>query len=115
MANDPYGFPDAAPASGSAESSALVSLWAGIAALILGVLGPCMCYATWIVALPVSVVAIWYGAQAKKAGREEKGFEAASTAGLVSGGVALFFALLWLGIAVLYAGVLVFAMAADNF
>ncbi|MDP2317584.1 MAG: hypothetical protein Q8P41_32160 [Pseudomonadota bacterium] len=112
MASDPYGFPDTA-AGGASSGAAIVSLWTGIAALVCGVVGPCLCYLPWFAALPLSVVALWYGTQAKQAPASGEGLDAAATAGLVSGAVALLFSLLYLGLILFYVGLVVVMAASD--
>ncbi|MDP2305791.1 MAG: hypothetical protein Q8P18_07165 [Pseudomonadota bacterium] len=113
MANDPYGFPDAVAGS-SAPTDAAICLWTGVAALICGALGPCLCYTPWFVAFPLSIVSIYYGVEAKSGGPIAPGFDTASTAGLVAAGVSLALSLLYIGIFVIYVGIFAFAAVAGN-
>lgn len=113
MAQDPYGYPEAVPASPADAAS--TSMWLGVAALICGAISPCCCYFTWIVALPLSIGAIWKGAQVPQGA--EPGRRSAALAGIVSGSVGLVFStmfiLVWL-FYVLYAVAIVVAVAAGE-
>lgn len=103
MAADPYGFPEAAPASGT-PGDATASLWTGVSSLILGAIGPCLCYLPWFLALPLSVAAVYYGARAMKSTdvSSSDGLRAAANAGFVSGLVALLLSLLYVVLFVVY-------------
>jgi hypothetical protein len=105
MAQDPYGYAETNAVSGN---DATISLWLGIAALICGVAAPCCCYVGWAPALPLAVLAIWYGLEAASA--PDAAARTSAAAGLVSGGVALCFAMLYLAIVSIY--VLIFSAAA---
>ena len=114
MASDPYGFPDSAP--GGADSSApSLAIWTGMGAALAAAMGPCTCYTAYVLALPLSLVAIWYGWQGYKS---TVPFErSASAAGLIGGLVALMPSLMILMVMVLYIGILIIAMlgaALDN-
>lgn len=113
MANDPYGFSEDPSGAGSA-SAATICLWTGIAALICGAIGPCLCYTPWFVAFPLSAASLYYGVEAKGAGPISDGFQLATTAGIVAATVALVLSLLYIGIFVLYIGIFAFAAMAGN-
>lgn len=113
MATDPYGFSDSAAGSG-APGAATICLWTGVAALICGAIGPCLCYTPWFVAFPLSAASLYYGVEAKGAGPMSAGHDLATTAGIVAGTVSLVLSLLYIGIFVLYVGVFAFAAMAGN-
>ncbi|MFN7144687.1 MAG: hypothetical protein ACK4YP_13005, partial [Myxococcota bacterium] len=85
MGADPYGFPETG-ATGGSSGDAIVSLWTGVGALACGAMGPCFCYVPWLVALPLSVAAVWFGIRARSGvpGRDA-GLEHDANAGIVSG------------------------------
>ncbi|MFZ5480268.1 MAG: hypothetical protein ACOZNI_26120 [Myxococcota bacterium] len=112
MAQDPYGFPDAAPGEGAPAGAATTALWAGTAALICGLLGPCTCYTTYLAALPLSIVALYFGSKGMASAVEAE--RSASAAGLVGGGVSLLFSLLFLAGIALYVAFVIFIAAAGN-
>jgi hypothetical protein len=112
VAQDPYGFPDAAPAEGAPAGAASTAMWAGVAALICGLMGPCTCYMTYLVAMPLSVVALYFGSKGLSSSIEAE--RASAGAGMVSGGVALLFSLLFVVGVSLYMAFVVFAIAAGN-
>jgi hypothetical protein len=112
VSQDPYGFPDAAPAEGAPAGAASTAMWSGVAALICGVLGPCTCYVTYLAALPLSIVALYFGSKGLASASEAE--RASASAGLVSGGVSLLISLLILLAVALYAAFIVFVIAAEG-
>ena len=110
MAQDPYGYADAAPAGGDAGGAASVAVWSGVGALICGMAAPCCCYMSYLAVLPLSIVALWQGVQGQKSTVE--GERTAATAGIVSGSVGLCFSLIWLAAMAFYALYLFFVIFA---
>lgn len=104
MRSDPYGFPEAAAPVQGTGRDAIRALWAGIAALILGAIGPCGCYLPWLLALPLSGAAVYYGTRSSRAPEvtASEGLRAASNAGLAGGLVALVLSLLYVMIFLFY-------------
>ena len=112
MAQDPYGFPDAAPAEGSPSGAATTAMWTGVAALVCGLVGPCTCYVTYLVALPLSVVALYFGSKGLASPIEAE--RASAGAGIVSGGISLLFSLLFLLGVAMYVAFLAFVVASEG-
>jgi hypothetical protein len=113
MATDPYGFADDA-VGGGAPVDAAICLWTGVSSLILGAVAPCLCYAPWVVVLPLSIVSVYYGVRARSAGSAGAGHDLANIAGLVAGGVSLALSLLFVAGVVVYMGFFVALMLAGG-
>lgn len=86
MSADPYGFAEAPAASAGAATQALYS---GVLALVCAAVGPCFCYAPYLVALPAGAYAVYKGAKVPS-GRDElsSAEKSMASAGMVAGGVA---------------------------
>lgn len=111
--SDPYGYPEAVPSTPADAAS--TSMWLGVAALICGAISPCCCYFTWALALPLSIGAIWKGAQVPQSAEAARRGQA--VAGMVSGSVALVFSLMFILVLlfyVLYVVVIAAAIAAGE-
>lgn len=104
---DPYGYPDSAP--GSVNSSApTLALWTGVGAALSAAMGPCTCYVTYLVSLPLALAAIWYGWQGYQSnGNLERNVSAAA---LISGLVSLVPSLIILMVMIMYLGIFGFAL-----
>lgn len=93
---DPYGYADAEVARPA--SSASLAMYAGIFALVMAAVGPCLCYMPYLFALPLGGYAVFAGSQVQSANGAER---AMGVGGMVAGGVAA-----------LLSGLFLFAIAA---
>lgn len=92
MPQDPYGFPDAAPAGAGAgtaggdgvDPAAMTSMWSGVISTVCAAAGPCLCYAPYLAALPLGVYAIYTGVQTRKVASDDAS-RSLGMAGIVSG------------------------------
>jgi hypothetical protein len=58
VANDPYGFPEAAPSGGAPADDELSKvLWMGVGSAICAAVGPCLCYLPYLAGVPLGVLA----------------------------------------------------------
>lgn len=105
MAQDPYGYPTAAP-----TGNASVALWAAFGALMLALIGPCSCHMTSLLAIPIGVYAAWSGLGAREGGSPES--REMALAGMLGGGLATLWSLLWVALIALYLGIYVFVIVA---
>lgn len=80
---DPYGYADAAVARPSSSGS--VAMYAGIFALVMAAVGPCLCYMPYLFALPLGGYAVFAGSQVQGPDPAER---AMGIGGMVAGGVA---------------------------
>lgn len=79
-------------------SSGSLAMYAGIFALVMTAVGPCLCYVPYLLALPLGGYAVFAGSQVQ--GRDDAE-RAMGIGGMVAG-----------GIAALLSGLLLFAVAA---
>jgi hypothetical protein len=119
MAHDPYGFPESAPTAGD-PSDASRAMWYALGSGLLGSVGICFCYLPYLIALPMSVYAVFLGNRALRTATTDDGRAMANgglTAGIVSACVSGIFALFFLFYALfmaLYFIVIVVALAASG-
>lgn len=88
MAQDPYGFRESvAPTAGGGGGEAAVAMWCGTAATMLAAVGPCSCYMTYLLALPLGIYAVYSGFMNRESAADAGG-RTMALAGMVSGGLA---------------------------
>jgi hypothetical protein len=76
-------------------------MWAGMAAMILGAVAPCMCSAPWLVSFPLACWALYKGLEARQAALSVTATNAA-TAGILSGIFGVVFGLIFIGLFLFY-------------
>ena len=121
---DPYGFPDRPPervadrppeawaGSGTLGPQAHLALWSGVGAALALALGSCTCGASYLLALPLSLVAVVAGLRGvnQGAGADRQ----VSAAGLLTGIVTLAPTVMFMLFAIAYAGIIAFAVIAEG-
>lgn len=85
MAQDPYGFDDAAPA-GTPTGDASRALWFSVSAALLTSVGMCACYVPYFVAAPLGAYGAYLGSRALPLARDDS-TRTMATAGVVAGAV----------------------------
>ncbi len=80
---DPYGYADS-PAAPTHQASQ--AMYAGVFALICAAIAPCLCYAPYMVALPLGGYAVYAGSQVQRGADASE--RAMGTAGILAGVVA---------------------------
>lgn len=116
MSQDPYGFPEAAPAAGAADVS--TALWLGVASALLAAVGVCMCYVPYFIALPVGAYGAYKGYQALATvtdARDRTMATVALVAGTISTVISGIFAVFILAYAVFFVLYMGVVMAAIGF
>lgn len=93
---DPYGYAETEVARPSSLASQ--AMYAGIGALVMAAVGPCLCYLPYMLALPLGGYAVFAGSQVRSADSSER---AMGVGGMVAG-----------GFAALLSGLFLFAIAA---
>jgi len=92
-------------------------MWAGFFALLLALLGPCTCYLTSFLSLPMGAYAAWAGMQARDASTVPEQREMALN-GVLSGLFSSLWSLMWLTLifmyVLLYVGILGFALMSGS-
>lgn len=121
---DPYGFPDRPPeraperppeawaGSGSLAPQAQLALWSGVAAALALALGSCTCGVSYLLAAPLSLVAVVTGFQG--IGRSAGADRQVAAAGLLTGLVTLAPTVMFLLFGLAYALFIVIIMVAEG-
>ena len=94
MAQDPYGYVEAA--TGEASGAASQAMWFGVASAIFASVGLCACYMPYFVASPLGIYAAYKGFQALNVATEARDRNMATaglTAGIIAGLVSTMFVL----------------------
>ena len=107
MASDPYGFPDSAP-GGTDSSAPSFAIWTGMGAALCAAMGPCSCYMSYFMAVPLSLAAIWYGWQGYRSSVPIE--RTASVAGLLGGLISLVPSMIIIMVVVMYIGIFAVAL-----
>lgn len=87
MAQDPYGFRESVIPTTGGGGDAAVSMWCGTAAAMLAAVGPCSCYMSYLLALPLGIYAVYSGYMNREPGGDAGG-RSMALAGMLSGGLA---------------------------
>lgn len=106
MPQDPYGYQVASPAATSASPGS-APMWTGFFALLLALLGPCTCYVTSFLALPLGAYAAWTGMQVRDASTVADQREMALN-GMLSGLFSSLWSLMWITLILMYVLLYVF-------
>lgn len=109
MAQDPYGFDDAAPGASVADASR--AMWFSVSSALLSASAMCFCYVPYLVAFPLGVYGAWLGSRVLST-NTEPGARSMATAGLVAGAVSAFVSGMVSLVMLLYCLFIVFAVMA---
>lgn len=99
MALDPYGYEEAV-GPGADESTGSLAMWTGFGTLMLTMMGPCTCYTTNFLAIPVGAYATWAGFRAT--GAASGAARQMGLAGLLGGVIGFGFSALLCAVILLY-------------
>lgn len=103
MANDPYGYGDSGEGARYSDAEASTAMWTGLISAICAAIGPCSCYVTYLVAMPLGLYAMWAGWQTREgAGPQDHAGRSMALAGLLSGAVGTVIGGLFLAFIVAY-------------
>ncbi len=113
MAQDPYGFQTPA---GTEPANPSMALWAGFFATMLAMVGPCTCYVTSAIAIPIGAWALWTGVKARDAASTNAEQREMALVGMLSGLLSSLWSFLWVALIAayiaIYVVILVFVVAA---
>ena len=113
MAQDPYGYQSDA---GATPVNPSMAMWAGFFATMLAMVGPCTCYVTSAVAIPVGIWALWSGVKARDAATTNADQREMALVGMLSGLLSSLWSFLWVALIaayiLIYVGILFFVLAA---
>lgn len=88
MANDPYGYRDSSEGARYSDAEASTAMWTGVISALCAAIGPCSCYVTYLIAMPLGLYAMWAGWQTREgAGPNDHAGRSMAAAGILSGAI----------------------------